>query len=160
MLQFSLENSMPTPAPKPPVCDQCCSYAQPRVICFLLLELPFPDSHGSESTCSAGAVSLNLGSGRSPGGGHGNPLQYSCLENPHGQRSLVGCSPWGHKEWDTTEGLTHMQHTNRWSHETYILSHLTFFSLSIFLTLKYFQSLSSYITLFFFLEYSWCIMLC
>ena len=30
------------------------------------------------------------GSGRSPGGGHGNPLQYSCLENSHGQRSLVG----------------------------------------------------------------------
>ena len=28
------------------------------------------------------------GSGRSPGGGHGNALQYSCLENPHGQRSL------------------------------------------------------------------------
>jgi len=28
--------------------------------------------------------------GRSPGGGHGNPLQYSCLENPHGQRSLEG----------------------------------------------------------------------
>ena len=28
------------------------------------------------------------GLGRSPGGGHGNPLQYSCLENPHGQRSL------------------------------------------------------------------------
>ena len=30
------------------------------------------------------------GSGRSPGEGHGNPLQYSCLENPHGQRNLVG----------------------------------------------------------------------
>jgi len=30
---------------------------------------------------------------RSPGGGHGTPLQYSCLENPHGQRSLVGYSP-------------------------------------------------------------------
>ena len=29
--------------------------------------------------------------------------QYSCLENPHGQRSLTGCSPWGHKESDTTE---------------------------------------------------------
>ena len=42
-------------------------------------------------------------SGRSPGGGHGNPLQYSCLENPHGQRSLVGYSPLGHKESDTTE---------------------------------------------------------
>ena len=33
------------------------------------------------------------GCGRSPGGGHGNPLQYACLENPHGQRSLVGYSP-------------------------------------------------------------------
>ena len=43
------------------------------------------------------------GLGRSPGGGHGNPLQYSCLENPHGQRSLAGYGPWGHKELDTTE---------------------------------------------------------
>ena len=36
------------------------------------------------------------GSGRSPGGGPGNPLQYSCLETVflHGQRSLVGYSPW------------------------------------------------------------------
>ena len=32
------------------------------------------------------------GLGSSPGGGHGNPLQYSCLENPHGQRSWVGYS--------------------------------------------------------------------
>ena len=31
--------------------------------------------------------------GRSPGGGHGNPLQYSCLKIPHGQRSLAGYSP-------------------------------------------------------------------
>ena len=38
-----------------------------------------------------------------PGGGHGNPLQYSCLENPHGQRSLAGYSPWDHKESDTTK---------------------------------------------------------
>ena len=86
-------------------------------------------------------------SGRCPGGGNGNPLQYSCLENPmdreawwdtihrvaesqtqlkrfsthrmgkwqptpvllpgkpHGQRSLVGCSPWGHEESDITERL-------------------------------------------------------
>ena len=44
-------------------------------------------------------------SGRSPGRGHSNPLQYSCLENPHGQRSLVGCSPWGLEELDTTERL-------------------------------------------------------
>ena len=46
------------------------------------------------------------GSGRSPGGGHGNPLQYSCLENPHGQRSLAGYSPQGCKESDTTEQPT------------------------------------------------------
>ena len=61
---------------------------------------------GKESACSTGD-SRNMGSipgsGRSPGGGHGNPLQYSCLENPHGQRSLGGYSPWGHKELDTTE---------------------------------------------------------
>ena len=43
------------------------------------------------------------GSGRSPGERHGNPLEYSCLENPHGQRSLGGYSPWGRKESDTTE---------------------------------------------------------
>ena len=43
------------------------------------------------------------GLGRSPGGRHGIPLQYSCLENPHGQRSLVGYSPLGRKELDTTE---------------------------------------------------------
>ena len=46
------------------------------------------------------------GSGRSPGGGHGNPLQYSCLKNPQGQRSLVGYSPWSCRELDTTELLT------------------------------------------------------
>ena len=37
------------------------------------------------------------GLGRSPGGGHGNPLQYSCLENPQGQRSLAGYSPGDHR---------------------------------------------------------------
>ena len=43
------------------------------------------------------------GLGRPPGGGHGNPLQYSCLENPHGQRSLAGYSPWGHRQSNATE---------------------------------------------------------
>ena len=33
------------------------------------------------------------GSGRSSGEGYGNPLEYSCLENPHGQKSLVGYGP-------------------------------------------------------------------
>ena len=41
--------------------------------------------------------------GRSPDEGHGNPLQYSCLENPHGQRSLAGYSPRGRKKSDMTE---------------------------------------------------------
>ena len=45
--------------------------------------------------------------GRPPGGGHGNPLQYSCLENPHGQRSLAVYSPQGHKESDLTEATLH-----------------------------------------------------
>ena len=56
-----------------------------------------------ESACNAGDLGSIPGLGRSPGEGHGNPLQYSCLENPHGQRSLVGYSPWGHKELDMTE---------------------------------------------------------
>ena len=51
------------------------------------------------------------GSGRSPGGGNGNPLQYSCLDNSHGQRSLAGYSPQRHKESDMTEQLsTHTAH--------------------------------------------------
>ena len=47
------------------------------------------------------------GSGRSPGRGHGNQLQYSCLENPHGQRSLAGYGSWGCKESDTAEVTWH-----------------------------------------------------
>ena len=42
-------------------------------------------------------------SGRSPGGGHSNPLQCSCLETLHGHMSPVDYSPWGRKESDTTE---------------------------------------------------------
>ena len=47
------------------------------------------------------------GSGRSPGGGDGNPLQYSCLENLMEQRRLVGYSPQGHKELDATAATCH-----------------------------------------------------
>ena len=60
-------------------------------------------SDSKESACNVGDLGLIPGLGRSPGGGHGNPLQYSCLENPLGQRSLMGYSPWGHNESDTTE---------------------------------------------------------
>ena len=54
----------------------------------------FPgDSDGKESAYNAGDLGLIPRLGRSPGRGHGNPFQYSCLENPHGQRSLAGYSP-------------------------------------------------------------------
>ena len=49
------------------------------------------------SACNVGDLGLIPGLGRSVGGGHGNPLQYSCLENPHRQRSLEGYNPWGGK---------------------------------------------------------------
>ena len=66
--------------------------------------LGFPGGSDSEEfACNAGDLGLIPGLGRPPGGGHGNPLQYSCLENPHGQRSLAGYSPWGRKESNTTE---------------------------------------------------------
>ena len=43
----------------------------------------FPvDSHGKQSACNVGNLGSNPGSGRSPGGGCGNTLQYSCLEHP------------------------------------------------------------------------------
>ena len=63
-------------------------------------------SDGQESAWNAGDLGSISGSGRSPGEGNGNPLQYSCLENPHGQRSLVEYSSWGCKESDRTERIT------------------------------------------------------
>ena len=68
---------------------------------------------GKESACNtgdSGDADLTPGLGRSPGGGHGNPLQYSFPGESHGQRSLAGYSPEGRKESDTTERLsTHAQ---------------------------------------------------
>ena len=50
--------------------------------------------------------------GRSPRGGNGNPLQYSCLENSTGKRSLTGYILWDLKESDTTVCMyTHTHHT-------------------------------------------------
>ena len=70
------------------------------------VSLSFPDgSDSKESACNVGDLGSTPGMEKSPGGGHGNPLQYSCLENPQGQRSLVGYGPRGCKESDTTERL-------------------------------------------------------
>ena len=59
----------------------------------------------SANAGDTGDVGSIPGSGRSPGGGNGNPLQY-LPGKPHGQRSLEGYSPCGHKESDTTEQLS------------------------------------------------------
>ena len=56
-------------------------------------------SEDKASACNAEDPGLILRLGRSPGEGNGNPLQYS----HHGQSSLAGYSPWGHKALDMTE---------------------------------------------------------
>ena len=63
-------------------------------------------STGKESTCNSGDLGLIPGLGRSSGGWHGNPLRVFLPGESHGQRSLVGYSPWGHKESDRTEQLS------------------------------------------------------
>ena len=80
-----------------------------RILTPVFLDFP-GGSDGKESACNVGDLGLIPGLGRTPGGRHGNPLQYSCLENPHGQRSLVGYSPWGNKELDMTDQLITAQH--------------------------------------------------
>ena len=82
--------------------------------------LGFPGgADGKESSCNAGGLGLIPGLGRSPGGRLGNPFHYSYLENLHGQRSLAGYSPWGHKESDATEQLHFLSSLS----ETYLSSH-------------------------------------
>ena len=56
-----------------------------------LVFMGFPGgSDDKESACNVGDLGLIPGLGGFPGRGHGNPLQYSCLEKPHRQRSLAG----------------------------------------------------------------------
>ena len=55
---------------------------------YIRLNVGFPGGpDGKESACNARDLGLIPGLGRSSGGGHGNPLQCSCLENPNGQRA-------------------------------------------------------------------------
>jgi len=60
-------------------------------------------SDSKEYARNVGDLGSIPGSGRSHGEGNGYPLQYSCLGEFPGQRSLVGYSPWSHKELDRTE---------------------------------------------------------
>ena len=78
------------------------------------LEEGFPGgSDSKESACNVRDLGMIPGLGRSAGGGHGYPLQYSCLENPHGWRSQAGYSPWGRKEADVTEHAHAHAHIHR-----------------------------------------------
>ena len=90
------------------------SRSQDKVLVYVfylgedLRNIGFPGgSDGKESVYNAGDLGSIPGLGRSPEAGHGNPLQYSCLESPHGQRSLGGYNLWGSKELDTPELLSH-----------------------------------------------------
>ena len=61
----------------------------------------FPgDSDGKEFTCNAGDLDLIPGLDRSPGGGHGNSFQYSCLGNPMDRGSWQSTVHGGHKQSD------------------------------------------------------------
>ena len=76
--------------------------------------MDFPHgSDGKASVYNVGDLGSIPGSGRSAGEGNGNPLQYYCLEKSHGQRSLVGYSPWGRKEMDMTDQLSTQHSTIR-----------------------------------------------
>ena len=71
---------------------------------LLLKEVP-GGSDGKVSPSNVGDLGLIPGSERSPGEGNGNPTPVFLPGESHGWRSLVGYSPWGHKESDTTERL-------------------------------------------------------
>ena len=88
-------------------------FTSKRLVLLLVIRYQgFPGSaSGKESTCHCRRhqemqVQL-LSQEDPPGGGHGNSLQYSCLENSHGQTNLAGDSPQGHKESDMTEATQH-----------------------------------------------------
>ena len=69
--------------------------------------MDFPGgSDSKESACSTGDLDSIPGSGRSPGGGHGNPLQYSCLENPMDRGAWRAAIHGAAKELSVTEQLS------------------------------------------------------
>ena len=80
----------------------------------------FPSgSDGKESACYVGDIGSIPGWGRSPGDGNGNPLHYSCLENSkHRGDFRATLPPWGRKESNMTEQLTHT-HTHTHTHNVH-----------------------------------------
>ena len=117
--------------------------------CFeklLAVSRVFPGNSASkESACNAGDLGSIPWLGRSPGEGNGYPLQYSCLENPHGQRSLAGGLQWGCKESDTLNhfhfAVSHILHNyycerGRIFHPVNVLSYTSLFSLFLLLNMQ------------------------
>ena len=99
-------------------CRRSWFHSRVRKVSWRRDKLPTPivigfpgGSDGKESAYNAGGLGSIPGLGRSLGGGHGNPLQYSCLESPHGQRSLAGYSPQDCKESDMTEEVSTSQNS-------------------------------------------------
>ena len=96
-------SSQPRVEPRSPAlqADSLPTELQGKPHFVLILYSSFPGgSRGKEPTCQCRRPKrcrLDPLVGEIPGGGHDNPIQYSYLE------SLAGCSPWGHKESDTTE---------------------------------------------------------
>ena len=100
--------------------------------------MSFPgSSHGKGSACSAGDPGLIPVFGRSPEGGHGNPLQHSCLENPHGQRSLWATVQ-GHKKSHMTEQLSMAQivEYDIWQIYSYLRNYWSKYGMNISITPK------------------------
>ena len=95
------------------------------VHCFIqctLLYIIFPvGSDGKASAYNAGDLGSIPESGRSPGEGNGNSLQYSCLANPMDGGTWLGYSPWGREESDTTERL-HSLHSRCFIHSASVFS--------------------------------------
>ena len=85
--------------------EKCCDWLRDFRTSMLTMSFPGGSDH-KESACNVEDLGSIPALGRSPGEGHGNPLQHSCLENPHGQKSLTDYSPWDHKQWDRTEWLS------------------------------------------------------
>ena len=81
-----------------------CFYFIIIIFAMRYVDLGFPSSSDSkESACNAGDLGSIPGLGRSPGEGNGNPLQYSCLENPMDGGAWRASSPWGPKESESTK---------------------------------------------------------
>ena len=74
---------------------------------YIKIHEGFPGGSDGKESAAMWDTQVRSESGRSPGEGNGNPLQYSSMENSTDRKSLASNSPWGCIELDMTEQLTH-----------------------------------------------------